>query len=52
VAGPEIQATKRSEFEDDLGSGDFVSGYSYGFVFILSPMHLGHVSEFSFGSAS
>jgi hypothetical protein len=29
VAGPVIQATGRSEFEDDLGSGDFVSGYSY-----------------------
>jgi hypothetical protein len=27
VAGPIIQATARSEFED--GSGDFVSGYSY-----------------------
>jgi hypothetical protein len=27
VAGPVIQATGRSEFED--GSGDFVSGYSY-----------------------
>jgi hypothetical protein len=29
VAGPVIQATERSEFEDGLGSGDFVSGYSY-----------------------
>jgi hypothetical protein len=29
VAGPVIQATGRSEFEDGLGSGDFVSGYSY-----------------------
>jgi hypothetical protein len=29
VAGPVIQATRRSEFEDGLGSGDFVSGYSY-----------------------
>jgi hypothetical protein len=29
VVGPVIQATGRSEFEDDLGSGDFVSGYSY-----------------------
>jgi hypothetical protein len=29
VAGPESQATGRSEFEDGLGSGDFVSGYSY-----------------------
>jgi hypothetical protein len=29
VAGPVIQATGRSEFEDCLGSGDFVSGYSY-----------------------
>jgi hypothetical protein len=28
VAGPVIQATGRSEFEDGLGSGDFVSGYS------------------------
>jgi hypothetical protein len=25
--GPVIQATGRSESEDDLGSGDFVSGY-------------------------
>jgi hypothetical protein len=29
VAGPVIQATGWSEFEDGLGSGDFVSGYSY-----------------------
>jgi hypothetical protein len=29
VAGPVIQATGRSEFEDGLWSGDFVSGYSY-----------------------
>jgi hypothetical protein len=29
VAGPVIQATGRSKFEDGLGSGDFVSGYSY-----------------------
>jgi hypothetical protein len=29
VAGPAIQATGRSEFDDGLGSGDFVSGYSY-----------------------
>jgi hypothetical protein len=29
VAGPVIQASGRSEFEDGLGSGDFVSGYSY-----------------------
>jgi hypothetical protein len=29
VAGPVIQAAGRSEFEDGLGSGDFVSGYSY-----------------------
>jgi hypothetical protein len=29
VAGPVIQATGRSEFEDGLGSGDFVLGYSY-----------------------
>jgi hypothetical protein len=29
VAGPVIQATGRSEFEDGLASGDFVSGYSY-----------------------
>jgi hypothetical protein len=29
VAGPVIQATGRSEFEDGLGAGDFVSGYSY-----------------------
>jgi hypothetical protein len=29
VAGPVIQATGRSEFDDGLGSGDFVSGYSY-----------------------
>jgi hypothetical protein len=29
VAGPVIQATGRSEFADGLGSGDFVSGYSY-----------------------
>jgi hypothetical protein len=29
VAGPVIQATGRSEFEDDLGSCDFVLGYSY-----------------------
>jgi hypothetical protein len=28
VAGPVIQATGMSEFEDGLGSGDFVSGYS------------------------
>jgi hypothetical protein len=28
VAGPVIQATGRSEFEDGLGSGEFVSGYS------------------------
>jgi hypothetical protein len=26
---PVIQATGRSEFEDGLGSGDFVSGNSY-----------------------
>jgi hypothetical protein len=26
---PVIQATGRSEFEDGLGSGDFVPGYSY-----------------------
>jgi hypothetical protein len=26
---PVIQATGRLEFEDGLGSGDFVSGYSY-----------------------
>jgi hypothetical protein len=26
VAGPVIQATGRSEFEDSLGSGDFVLG--------------------------
>jgi hypothetical protein len=29
VAGPVIQAIGRSEFEDGLGSCDFVSGYSY-----------------------
>jgi hypothetical protein len=29
VAGPVIQGTGRSEFEDGLKSGDFVSGYSY-----------------------
>jgi hypothetical protein len=29
VAGPVIQATGRSEFEDGLGSGDLLSGYSY-----------------------
>jgi hypothetical protein len=29
VAGPVIQPTGRSEFEDGLGSGDFVSDYSY-----------------------
>jgi hypothetical protein len=29
VAGPVIQGTGRSEFEDGLGSGDFVLGYSY-----------------------
>jgi hypothetical protein len=29
VAGPVIQATERSEFEDGLGAVDFVSGYSY-----------------------
>jgi hypothetical protein len=29
MAGPVIQATGRSEFEDGLGSGDFVSWYSY-----------------------
>jgi hypothetical protein len=29
VADPVIQATGSSEFEDGLGSGDFVSGYSY-----------------------
>jgi hypothetical protein len=29
VVGPVIQATGRSEIEDGLGSGDFVSGYSY-----------------------
>jgi hypothetical protein len=28
-AGPVIQVTGRSEFEDGLGSGDFVSDYSY-----------------------
>jgi hypothetical protein len=28
VAGPVIQATRRSEFEDGLGSGDFVSDCS------------------------
>jgi hypothetical protein len=28
LAGPVIQATGRSKFEDGLGSGDFVSGYS------------------------
>jgi hypothetical protein len=29
VAGPVIQATGRSEFEDGLGSGDFMAAYSY-----------------------
>jgi hypothetical protein len=29
VAVPVIQATGRSEFEDGLGLGDFVSGYSF-----------------------
>jgi hypothetical protein len=29
VVGPVIQATGRSEFEDGLGLGDYVSGYSY-----------------------
>jgi hypothetical protein len=29
VAGHVIQATGRSEFDDGLGSGDFLSGYSY-----------------------
>jgi hypothetical protein len=29
VVGLAIQATGWSEFEDGLGSGDFVSGYSY-----------------------
>jgi hypothetical protein len=29
MAGAVIQATGRSEFEDGLGSGDFMSGYSY-----------------------
>jgi hypothetical protein len=29
VAGPVIQDTGRSEIEEGLGSGDFVSGYSY-----------------------
>jgi hypothetical protein len=29
VAGPVIQATGRSEFEDGLGAGDFLLGYSY-----------------------
>jgi hypothetical protein len=29
VTGPVIQATGWSEFEDGLGSGDFVMGYSY-----------------------
>jgi hypothetical protein len=29
VAGPVIHATGRSEFEDGLGSGDFVSDFSY-----------------------
>jgi hypothetical protein len=29
VAGPVIQATGRSEYEDGLGSGEFVLGYSY-----------------------
>jgi hypothetical protein len=28
-AGPVVQATGRSKFEDGLGSGDFVLGYSY-----------------------
>jgi hypothetical protein len=28
VAGPVFQATGRSEFQDGLGSSDFVSGYS------------------------
>jgi hypothetical protein len=29
VAGPVIQATGRSEFEDGLGLADFALGYSY-----------------------
>jgi hypothetical protein len=29
VAGHVIQANGRSEFDDGLGSNDFVSGYSY-----------------------
>jgi hypothetical protein len=29
VTGPVIQAAGRLEFEDGLGLGDFVSGYSY-----------------------
>jgi hypothetical protein len=29
VVGPVIKATGRSEFEDGLGSVDFVLGYSY-----------------------
>jgi hypothetical protein len=29
VAGPVIQATGWSEFEDGLGSGDLMLGYSY-----------------------
>jgi hypothetical protein len=29
VGGPVIQATGRLEFEDGLGSGDFMSGSSY-----------------------
>jgi hypothetical protein len=29
VAGPVIQTTGRLEFEDGLGLGDFVSGYTH-----------------------
>jgi hypothetical protein len=41
VAGPVIQATGRSEFEDGLGSGDFVSGYSYHMSVLRSQSALG-----------
>jgi hypothetical protein len=50
VAGPVFQATGRSEFEDGLGSGDFVSGYSYHMSSTGLPDHtVSTVTALSFG---
>jgi hypothetical protein len=48
VAGPVIQATGRSEFEDGLGLGDFVSGYSYHMIVLTELPH--HTMQTKFQS--